>query len=572
MKKILAGVLVSLIVLSLFTVSVCAAGQNLLPSGVADADIADVIDGFLNDHADNHAAVATAVFRGDEDLYVRYFGYTDADGTVPLDENSVLEWGSVSKLTVWVSAIQLVCKGKLDLSADIRGYLPDGFLKNLRFDKPVTMLDLMNHSAGFQETDFILEVTNEADIIPLGEYLSIYQPLQVFEPGTVVAYSNWGAALAGYIVECIADMPFYRYVGENVFTPLEMTRSAIKPDLGDNAYVKVKRGEFVSYLPDGEPAEDETKVFILPYPAGMCTSTLGDFAAFAKALLTRDERLLPSEGFDLLFSPSLYFTGTDTARLRHGFLVDHDFAVAVTGHDGNTSGGSSRLLLDLENGVGMVMLTNQLGGSVYRTAMAEKVFGKSEYHIPVDGYYIPARNIFAGKQKIMSNLFLIDHCHITQKMVDGLYINVLPDRFEISSCDYLVPTENYALRDAFTVIWFVLSAAALVFFLIRAVLTVINAVKKRAFDMYNALSGLYALLVGLSALTAMPGISASAALAYLILLCLLGAAFTVYLAVKRKKIVCSKLSAFGYAQSFSLILFLAVAAANMIIWDIAVII
>ena len=43
------------------------------------------------------------------------------------------------------------------MSADIKNYLPEGFLKNLKFDKTITMLNLMNPNAGFQETDFELE-------------------------------------------------------------------------------------------------------------------------------------------------------------------------------------------------------------------------------------------------------------------------------------------------------------------------------------------------------------------------------------------------------------------------------
>ena len=44
--------------------------------------------------------------------------------------------------------MQLYEQGKIDLNADIRQYLPEGYLQNLRFEKPVTMLNLMNHNAG----------------------------------------------------------------------------------------------------------------------------------------------------------------------------------------------------------------------------------------------------------------------------------------------------------------------------------------------------------------------------------------------------------------------------------------
>lgn len=573
MKTVRFFAVLTAVLLLLSPLAVCAADEvKLLPSGIPYDGIADEIDTFLSDHAENHAAVATAVFDENTDILTRYFGYTDAGGTVPLTEESVLEWGSTSKLLVWVSVMQLVCDGKLDLETDVRTYLPDGFLKNLRFEDPVTMLHLMNHTAGFQETDFVLEVEREDQIVSLCYYLVKNQPLQVFEPGTVAAYSNWGTALAGYIVESITGIPFWQYVQENIFFPLGMTRSAMSPDLHENAYVKEKRMEFVSYDPDGSLARDETKVFILPYPAGMCSSTLEDFLIFARALLVRDERLLPPEGFDLLYAPSLYYTGTDMARICHGFLVDYDFSSPVIGHDGATAGGSSRLILDLDHGIGMVILTNQRGGSLYRREMAEKVFGKAEYHIDVDGYYVPARNVFAGKQKLLYNLFLINRCHITKEMTDGMFFNVTDDRLEISSTDYIAPRENYALHDAMAVAWLVCTMIALLCFAVYAVIMIVRAKKKHPVYRNDLINMVFSLLVGLSAVFAHPALPASAALVYFIALCLLFLFFVCYLIIqKRRKMVASKRSAVVYWVFSALAICFAVAVWNAIIWDIILI-
>ncbi len=573
MKTIRLFSVLTALFLLLSPLTICAADEaKFLPSGIPYDSIADEIDTFLSDHAENHAAIATAVFDEENAVLTRFFGCTDAEGTVPLTEESVLEWGSTSKLLVWVSAMQLVCEGKLDLEADVRTYLPDGFLKNLRFDEPVTMLHLMNHTAGFQETDFVLEVEREDQIIPLGEYLAQYQPPQVFEPGSVAAYSNWGAALAGYIVECISGMPFWQYVRENTFLPLGMTRSAISPDLHENPYVKEKRMEFMSFDPDGSLARDETKVYILPYPAGMCASTLEDFLTFARALLVRDERLLPLEGFDLLYSPSLYYTGTNMARICHGFLVDYDFSSPVIGHDGATAGGSSRLILDLNHGVGMVILTNQRGGSIYRRGMAELVFGKAEHHIAVDGYYVPARHVFSGKQKLLNDLFLIKQCHITKELTDGMYFNVTDDRLEISSTDYIAPRENYALHDAMAVAWLICTVIALLCFLIYAVIMIIRAHKKRPFCKNDLINLVFSLLTGLAAVFAHPSLPASAALIYFIALCLVFLAFVCCLIVQKgRQRVPSKRSTVGYSVFFVLTICFAVAVWNAIIWDIVLI-
>ena len=542
---------------------------NTLPSGTEDAAIGAVIDAFLEGKSDNHAAVATAIFRGDEDVYTRYYGYIDEAGTIALDRNCVLEWGSTTKLTVWVSAMQLVDKGALDLNADIRTYLPAGFLGNLRYNKPVTMLNLMNHNAGFQETDFVLEVEDAKDIIPLGEYLRTYQPLQVFTPGEVVAYNNWGAALAGYVVECIAGVPFWQYVGEHIFTPLGMTHSAIAADLSDNLWVQAKRKDFVSYLPDGSMAED-TKVYILPYPAGACTSTLDDFTRFAKALLTKDERLMSIGAYETMYSASLYYTGTDTPRLCHGFLVDHEFANPIVGHDGNTAGGSSRLLLDFDQNVGMVVLTNQLGGSVYRSKMAESVFGVTDYHVHVDGYYIPMRGVIRGKNKFYSSFLAYQYCHFTDQLVDGLYVNVTEDRLEVSSSDYYAMDSGYIVRDVLAIVWFVLAGYALLNFVTRLVFMALDGKKKQPFDKGNLLNAVTSLLLGLSVLIIIPSMSAALAFAYMVIACVVTMAYTAYLIATAKAPRESKMARFRYLQGWSLLVPLVIGIVNAFVWDLIV--
>ena len=56
-----------------------------------------------------------------------------------------------------------------------------------------------------------MEVTDREKIISLKAALLSTAPAQIYEPGTVVSYSNWGAALAGYIVECVSGMDYADY-------------------------------------------------------------------------------------------------------------------------------------------------------------------------------------------------------------------------------------------------------------------------------------------------------------------------------------------------------------------------
>ena len=152
------------------------------------------INAFYEDHKDTTAGAMVGVFDKDGVVFKGYYGYSDIANGIKIDENTVIDWGSTTKTMVWVSVMQLWEQGKIDLEKDVREYLPDGFLTNLKYEKPVRMIDLMNHRAGFQEyyTDMFLPANMQA--YSLEEALKLDQPPQVFEPDTLTAYSNWGVA------------------------------------------------------------------------------------------------------------------------------------------------------------------------------------------------------------------------------------------------------------------------------------------------------------------------------------------------------------------------------------------
>lgn len=133
-----------------------------------------------------------------------------------------MSWGSATKSRVWISVMQLWEQGKIDLDADIREYLPADFLTNLRYGAPVTITHLMNHNAGFQEAYADLFVKDPGAVRSLEDALKAHEPEQIYAPGTVTAYSNWGVALAGYIVERISGEDFAGYVHRHIFEPLGM--------------------------------------------------------------------------------------------------------------------------------------------------------------------------------------------------------------------------------------------------------------------------------------------------------------------------------------------------------------
>jgi CubicO group peptidase (beta-lactamase class C family) len=85
-------------------------------------------------------------------LVKKGYGYADVAKHVPMDpDRTMIGVGSVSKLFVWTAVMQLVERGKLDLNRDIDAYLD--FRIPPTFKKPITLRNLMTHSAGFAERE-----------------------------------------------------------------------------------------------------------------------------------------------------------------------------------------------------------------------------------------------------------------------------------------------------------------------------------------------------------------------------------------------------------------------------------
>ena len=396
MKKPFILTLLMIITLGLFQpATVLAEEAQKLPSGIERDQIGQKIQDYVKEHEKTTAGMATAVFDKDGTIYQGNFGYMDKEKDIKADDDSIFEWGSVTKLTVWVSVMQLWEQGKINLEEDIRTYLPEGFLKNLRYDKLITMLDLMNHQAGFDETTFYMRSDKSIE-----EILKEQQPIQSFEPGTVTAYSNYGAGLAALIVERISGQTFADYAHEHIFQPLGMDKTAILPDLSDNSYVQKKRQETKGYDTKGNLLSKDHFITSI-YPTGAATGTFKDLEKFAQALLARKTLFDRPETWNTLYTASSTYPDTDIIRNTHGFWAN-EYGTTVLGHGGNTAGSTSRIILDLEHGIGYVVMTNQGAEQNYNFQMPELVFGprktasKETQQQFSPGYYRTLRNFNQG--------------------------------------------------------------------------------------------------------------------------------------------------------------------------------
>ncbi|HET6326325.1 MAG TPA: serine hydrolase domain-containing protein, partial [Planctomycetaceae bacterium] len=134
------------------------------------------------------AGAVVAVVVGDKLVFSKGYGYADVETGRPVDPQTTLfRIASVSKLFTWTAVMQLVEEGKLDLDADVNVYLKGtGVQIPPAFGKPITLKNLLTHSAGFEDRPIGLFAHQPSDK-PLAESLKNDIPARVRPPGTLSA-------------------------------------------------------------------------------------------------------------------------------------------------------------------------------------------------------------------------------------------------------------------------------------------------------------------------------------------------------------------------------------------------
>jgi CubicO group peptidase (beta-lactamase class C family) len=305
------------------------------------------------------------VVKDGQPLTMRGFGYSDVKAHKPVDPNTTLfRPGSVSKLFTWTAVMQQVQAGKLDLDQDINTYLD--FRIPPYKGKPVTLRDLMTHTPGFAETVKYLILFGKNQPVSLRDALLRSTPEQIYAPGEMPAYSNYGATLAGYIVQRVSGEPFEQYLQRHIFAPLGMAHSSFQQPLPANLDGLMSKA-YKAGSDDPQPFE-----VIAMSPAGALASTGADMGRFMIAHLANGGPLLNPATAQLMHStankPYSALPG-----MALGFYHEDRNGLNIVGHGGDTVFFHSDLHLFLDKNVGLYISMNSLGSHGAAQSLREEL-------------------------------------------------------------------------------------------------------------------------------------------------------------------------------------------------------
>lgn len=351
------------------------------PSAPITAEsVAQVVDPvFARCSPESVPGASVAVVYDGKVVFTKGYGLADPEKNIAVDpEKHLFRAASVSKLITATAVMQLVEQGKADLHADVNSYLGRSIVPETF--GPVSLLNLLQHSAGFDD-EFLGMAREKAEGLPsLASYLETGLPKRVFPPGHFASYSNHGVALAGLVVEAISGQPFAQYAQEHIFTPLGMVHSYfdLVPDADTPLAVGHWRGLF------GGPLQRAGYDYPCTAPASTLCATAPDMARFMLAHLGGGGGILRPESIAAMHKRY------QVPGLAIGFFERWENGRRCLAHTGLIWGYASQLLIYPDEKFGVYITLNAEDGGPYDQATGALMDAFFPETAPRETYRLPA--------------------------------------------------------------------------------------------------------------------------------------------------------------------------------------
>ncbi|MFI9839993.1 serine hydrolase domain-containing protein [Nonomuraea sp. NPDC051941] len=300
--------------------------------------------------------VAVGVLAGGRE-FVAAHGVTSLDNPLPVDDRTLFHLGSVTKTFTATALMRLVAEGKVELDAPVRRYVPELTLADEAAAARITVLNLLNHTAGL---DWNLIDVEEEDGSLAAFVAQLAGLALIAPPGVRASYSQAGYNLAGRIIENVTGLSYEKAVSALVLEPAGLSNTFFELD-----DVMVRRFA-VGY----NRGEDGTMRFARPWkawragmrgnnPGGGLASSVSDLLAWARFHLGGAVGVLPAETLRSMREPTVELRAS-TLGDAFGicwFLREVD-GVRTIGHGGSGNGQFAELLIVPEHDFAVVSLAN----------------------------------------------------------------------------------------------------------------------------------------------------------------------------------------------------------------------
>ncbi len=342
---------------------------------------------------DHVPGIVACVIHNDGIVWSKGFGFRNVEHQLPVTMKSVIDVASVTKLVTATAVMQLVERGRINLSDPINKHLPFRILHPIHPDKNITVEHLLTHTASTSNGPSLwrtfscspqastLEEWVRAYFLPGGQFYDKQGNFAEWKPGEKFLYSNAGFTLLAYIVEVASGSPFREYCRKHIFDPLGMHSTSF--DVASQREANLSTMYSYGYNMDLErdlmcPGVDCGKVASGDYLFPLCNYTSPTIGAGGLHSSAEDlsKLLIALIHGGVYKNKSVMKTPTVTAMLAprvDSKLLPGQFASfglgayamrlsngePVWGHTGADPGTSTFMLFNPETKVGAIVLANR---------------------------------------------------------------------------------------------------------------------------------------------------------------------------------------------------------------------
>jgi CubicO group peptidase (beta-lactamase class C family) len=160
-------------------------------------------------------------------VYAEGFGMANREASIPVDQNTLFNIGSISKVYVATAIMLLVDDGLVSLDKPVINYLPEFKMADPRY-KNITVRMLLNHTSGLPGTESANTFGFKFNDKVLQETINVLATAHLkHNPGAMAPYCNDGFTLAEMIVERVSGKKYIDFLKERIFTLLNLKNTDV---------------------------------------------------------------------------------------------------------------------------------------------------------------------------------------------------------------------------------------------------------------------------------------------------------------------------------------------------------
>ncbi|RED19720.1 CubicO group peptidase (beta-lactamase class C family) [Flavobacterium cutihirudinis] len=312
-------------------------------------DITKKIDSIVKDSYQKNPGIGISIgFINNGEEYYTAYGNLDEKSNVQIDENSIFEIASITKILTSNLMAQAIIEKKIKADDYIDGFLPKQYVLNENLKNKIKISDLASHQSGLPDIDFgkLIQLdpqqpVNSVTEKTLAELVNNCTELKDYGK---YRYSTVGFTLLGQILEKVYGKSYDQIIRSKIINPLKM-----KNTLTTDFNVK---NQTVGHNPEG--GIQEFFKWNVTAPAGLVKSNASDMVKYLKAVLNEQS----SVGKAALITEKIFYKD-EKRELGLGINIVTDDQNTLYMKSGDSMGQSSIICYNRAKKWGIIILLNQ---------------------------------------------------------------------------------------------------------------------------------------------------------------------------------------------------------------------